>query len=228
VDYKLGGIMLGGTIVGVELGAQMLERLKRFGNIPFLGLNIHIMDLVLSVFCTALLLWIGLVVYREARGIGGGDAEGGFLTGEQPAITARLQHIRLPPMVSLPVSGIESISIWIILLTGLITGLLVGLLGVGGGFIRLPAFIYVIGCPMVVAIGTDFFENIFSMGYGTFTHSLKGNVDLLLVVLLLISVALGSQVGVGIIRRIRQQKIRVVFAYIAFGTILLMGVRLVY
>jgi hypothetical protein len=228
VDYKLGGIMLVGTIVGVELGAQLLEWLKGFGNIPVLGLTIHIMDLVLSGFYSALLLWIGLVVYREARGVGGGEVEGGFLAGEQPAITAKLQHIRIPPMVSLPVSGIEAISIWIIILTGLITGLLVGLLGVGGGFIRLPAFIYVIGCPMVVAIGTDFFENIFSMGYGTFTHSLKGNVDLLLVAVLLVSVALGSQIGVGIIRRIRQQKIRVVFAYIAFGTILLMGVKLVF
>lgn len=228
VDYKLGGIMLIGTIVGVELGAQLLEWLKGFGNILVLGMTIHIMDLVLSVFYTALLLWIGLVVYREAKGIGGGDIEGGFLAGEQPAITAKLQHIRMPPMVSLPVSGIEAISIWIIILTGLITGLLVGLLGVGGGFIRLPAFIYVIGCPMVVAIGTDFFENIFSMGYGTFTHSLKGNVDLLLVVVLLVSVALGSQIGVGIIRRIRPQKIRVIFAYIAFGTILLMGIKLVF
>jgi hypothetical protein len=228
VDYKLGGIMLVGTIVGVELGAQLLEWLKGFGNIPVLGLTIHIMDLVLSGFYSALLLWIGLVVYREARGVGGVEVEGGFLAGEQPAITAKLQHIRIPPMVSLPVSGIEAISIWIIILTGLITGLLVGLLGVGGGFIRLPAFIYVIGCPMVVAIGTDFFENIFSMGYGTFTHSLKGNVDLLLVAVLLVSVALGSQIGVGIIRRIRQQKIRVVFAYIAFGTILLMGVKLVF
>ena len=226
VDYKLGGIMLVGTIGGVELGAHLLEWLKGFGNFLFLGLTVHIMDLILSIFYSALLLWIGLVVYREAKGQGSGDLEGRFLPAEQPAITARLQHIRIPPMVSLPVSGIEAISIWIIIFTGIITGLLVGLLGVGGGFIRLPAFIYVIGCPMVVAIGTDFFENIFSMGYGTFTHSLKGNVDLLLVMVLLISVALGGQVGVGIVRRVRQQKIRVVFAYIAFATIGLMVVKL--
>jgi uncharacterized membrane protein YfcA len=131
-------------------------------------------------------------------------------------------------MISLPVSGIESISLWIIILVGLITGLLVGLLGVGGAFIRLPAFIYLIGCPMVVAIGTDFFENLLSMGYGTFSHSMKGNVDLLLVLVLLVTVVLGSQIGIGLARRIHQIKIRVGFAYIAFAAVLLIVVKLLW
>ncbi len=228
VDYKLGGFMLIGTVAGVEGGAQIMEWLKRSGSFLVLGRSIQYLDLVLSIFYVALLFWIGLVVYRESRGASGSEGEGGFFPVEPTALTAKLQHLRLPPMIALPVSGIESISLWIIMLVGLITGLLVGLLGVGGAFIRLPAFIYLIGCPMVVAIGTDFFENLFSMGYGTFTHSMKGNVDLLLVLVLLVTVVLGSQIGIGLARRIHQIKIRVGFAYIALVAVLLILLKLLW
>ncbi len=228
VDYKLGGFMLIGTVAGVEAGAQVMEWLKHSGHFLVFSRPIQYLDLVLSIFYGALLLWIGIVVYREARGASGSEEGAGFFPAEPTALTAKLQHLRLPPMISLPVSGIESISLWIIILVGLITGLLVGLLGVGGAFIRLPAFIYLIGCPMVVAIGTDFFENLFSMGYGTFTHSLKGNVDLLLVLVLLVTVVLGSQIGIGLARRFPQIRIRVGFAYIAFAAVALMFLKLLW
>jgi len=228
VDYKLGGFMMIGTVVGVEGGARIMEWLKRSGHFLVLGRSVQYLDLVLSIFYVALLLWIGLVVYREARGASDGEGEAGFFPAEPTALTAKLQHLRLPPMISLPVSGIESISLWIIILVGVITGLLVGLLGVGGAFIRLPAFIYLIGCPMAVAIGTDFFENLFSMGYGTLTHSLKGNVDPLLVLVLLVTVVLGSQIGIGLARRFPRINIRVGFAYIAFAAVLLILVKLLW
>ena len=191
LDYKLGGFMLIGTVVGVEGGSADNGVVETFRPFLVLGRPVQYLDLVLSIFYVALLLWIGLVVYREARGASDGEGEAGFSPAEPTALTAKPQHLRLPPMISLPVSGIESISLWIIILVGVITGLLVGLLGVGGAFIRLPAFIYLIGCPMAVAIGTDFFENLFSMGYGTLTHSMKGNVDPLLVLVLLVTVVLG-------------------------------------
>ena len=228
VDYKLGGFMLIGTVAGVEGGARIMEWLKQSGHFLVFGRPIQYLDLVLSIFYAALLIWIGLVVYREARGTSGGGGESGFFPAEPTALTAKLQHLRLPPMISLPVSGIESISLWIIILVGLITGLLVGLLGVGGAFVRVPAFIYLIGCPMVVAIGTDFFENLFSMGYGTFTHSLKGNVDLLLVLVLLVTVVLGSQIGIGLARSFPGIRIRVGFAYIALAAVLLIFLKLLW
>ena len=63
-------------------------------------------------------------------------------------------------MISLPVSGIASISLWVIIMSGLISGTLAGFLGVGGGFIRMPLMVYVLGIPTHVAIGTDLFEII--------------------------------------------------------------------
>ena len=63
---------------------------------------------------------------------------------------------------------------------GFVTGVLSGALGVGGGFIRMPLLVYVLGVPTHVAVGTDLFEIVFSSGYGTITHALKGNVDFLM------------------------------------------------
>jgi uncharacterized protein len=222
IDYKLSAIMLIGTILGVEIGVQILELLKKAGMFHLLGKSIGYLPLIMSlVYCT-LLLWIGMIVYREAKASQQDSLVQGLISPHQPAMTARLQHIQLPPMVSLPVSGIEAISLWVILGVGMATGLLVGFLGAGGGFIRMPALIYVIGCPMVVAIGTDIFEGFFSMGYGTLSHSLKGNIDLLLVVVLLITSTLGNQVGAVLAKKSSNPKVRQLFAFIAFAVVILL------
>jgi len=227
IDYKLGGWMLIGTIVGMEIGAQLLELLKKAGTFNLFYVSIRYLPLVMSLVYAVLLLWIGTIIYREAKA----SQQEGFIDGlvspHQPAMTARLQHIHLPPMISLPVSGIEAISLWVILGVGTATGLLVGFLGAGGVFIRMPALIYVIGCPMVVAIGTDLLESIFSMGYGTLSHSLKGNIDLILVVVLLITSSLGNQVGGLLAKRITSPRVRQWFSYIAFAVVILLVIKMV-
>jgi len=222
IDYKLSAIMLVGTIGGVEIGVQALELLKKAGTFHLFGKSIGYLPLIMSLVYSALLLWIGMIVYREAKASQQDGLVQGLLTTQQPAMTARLQHIHLPPMVSLPVSGIEVISLWVILGVGMATGLLVGFLGAGGGFIRMPALIYVIGCPMVVAIGTDIFEGFFSIGYGTLSHSLKGNIDLLLVVVLLTSSTLGNQTGAVLAKKGGNPKIRQLFAFIAFAVVFIL------
>ena len=227
IDYKLGGWMLAGTIIGVEGGARLLELLKQAGKFSLQGISIAYLPLVMSLVYSALLLWIGLIIYREARASGQEGPADGLISPYQPAMTARLQHIHLPPMITLPVSGIEAISLWVILGVGMTTGLLVGFLGAGGGFIRMPALIYVIGCPMVVAIGTDLFEGIFSLGYGTLSHSLKGNIDLILVVVLLITGSLGNQIGGVLAKRLTNPNLRQIFAFIAFAVVILLVVKLV-
>jgi len=69
------------------------------------------------------------------------------------------------------------------------------MLGVGGGFVRLPVLIYLVGVPTHVAIGTDLFEIIFSAGYGTVTHALKGNVDIMMALVMHTGAAIGTQFG---------------------------------
>jgi uncharacterized membrane protein YfcA len=185
------------------------------------------MTLVMSGIYMALLLWIGTVVLRESRQALAAVRAGGADVIQKSWVVERLSAIQLRPMISLPRSGIASISLWVILGVGLATGVLAGLLGVGGGFIRMPALIYVIGCPTVIAVGTDLFEIMFSSAYGAFTHGVKGNVNLVVVLGLLVGSTVGSQIGASLTRRLGGPRLRNVFAYVAYAAVILVALKLV-
>ncbi|HQT93402.1 MAG TPA: sulfite exporter TauE/SafE family protein, partial [Thermoanaerobaculaceae bacterium] len=107
------------------------------------------------------------------------------------------------------------------------TGLLSGMLGVGGGFIRMPALVYILGCPTVVAVGTDLFEIMFSSAYGVMTHAFKGNVHLPLVLALLIGTTVGAQLGASYTRKAGGPWVRFGFGCLAFVGVLTVMVKLV-
>jgi hypothetical protein len=228
IDFKLGGLMIVGTAMGVELGAQILELLKHVGRMVIFGREIDTMTVVMSLVYAALLAFLGQAMLRESlrtmRRVSGQVQ----LVAEAPASSAavRLRTLRIWPMVSLPASGIESISLWVILGIGFITGFLSGMLGVGGGFIRMPALVYILGCPTVVAVGTDLFEIMFSAGYGVMTHSLKGNVHLVLVLALLVGTTIGAQLGASYTRRAGGPWVRFGFGCLAFIGVLMVAIKL--
>jgi uncharacterized membrane protein YfcA len=141
-------------------------------------------------------------------------------------LAKRIQAIKIPPMVSFPDSGIESISIWMVLGVGLFTGLLAGSLGVGGGFIRMPMLVYVLGIPTHVAVGTDLFEIVFSSGFGTITHALKGNVDILMALVMQTGAAIGAQIGATATRFFAGPRIRLAFSFLPVVGAILVIVRL--
>jgi uncharacterized membrane protein YfcA len=141
-------------------------------------------------------------------------------------IARRIQGINLPPMISLQASGIESISLWTVLVVGFLTGLLAGSLGVGGGFIRMPMLVYVVGVPTHIAVGTDLFEIMFSSGYGTLTHALKGNVDILMALVMHTGAAIGAQIGAVSTRFFIGPRIRLFFSVLPLIGAFLVIVRL--
>jgi uncharacterized membrane protein YfcA len=98
------------------------------------------------------------------------------------------------------------------------TGLLSGFLGVGGGFIRMPALFYLVGVPVPVAVGTDLFEIVFSGGIGSFLYAQSGAVDLSIVAPLLAGSALGARIGAGATSLVNEDDIKVYF-----GVMLLLG-----
>jgi uncharacterized membrane protein YfcA len=225
VDFKLAGWTLAGAVGGVECGAQILEVLKSASEVIIWGQPLKTLFLVLSSIYAVLLVWIGTIIYRESKAGSGGAREMGGLTELQMDVTARLHTLHLPPMISFPVSGIEAVSLWVVLGVGFLTGLLVGFLGVGGSFIVLPAFIYILGCPMGVAMSTDLFGNLFLMGYGTFSHSLKGNIDLILVMILLLSSTLGMQIGAFSVKRFSSSRVRQGFVLTAYVVALALALK---
>jgi uncharacterized membrane protein YfcA len=108
------------------------------------------------------------------------------------------------------------------LAVGFATGFVAGMLGVGGGFIRMPALIYLLGVPTHVAVGTDLFEIVFSAGYGTLTHALKGNVDILMALIMQTGAAIGAQLGALGTRYVSGPRLRIAFAFLPLvGAVLL-------
>jgi uncharacterized membrane protein YfcA len=229
IDFKLGALMIVGTASGVELGAQTLELLKHVGNVSLLGREIDTLSLVMSLLYSALLVFLGQAMVRESLRTMRRAAGQVQLTAEATSSSAalRLRTIKLWPMVSLPASGIESISLWVILAVGFSTGLLSGMLGVGGGFIRMPALVYILGCPTVVAVGTDLFEIMFSSAYGVMTHAFKGNVHLPLVLALLVGTTVGAQLGASYTRKAGGPWVRFGFGCLAFVGVLTVMIKLV-
>lgn len=219
VDTKLGLIMVAGTVIGVELGAQLIEALKRAGSVDR-ALGLAYMVTLLSVS--------GFVAWESFRAIRMTSTETidvreavGF-----QGFTKRVQRVTLPPMISLPGSGVESISFWVVLGVGMLTGVLAGFLGVGGGFIRMPALVYVIGVPTHVAVGTDLFEIVISSGYGALTHGVKGNVDILVALVMHTGAAVGAQIGAVSTCYVGGPKIRLAFSVLPVIGAALVFVRL--
>ena len=205
IDIKLGLIMILGTIVGVESGARVIEFLEVSGKVDtVIGAAYVVILLIISIFTA----WESLRALRMIRTEHLDVKEAlGF-----KGMTRHIQKFRVPPMISLPASGIGSISIWLIVGVGFITGLLAGLLGVGGGFVRMPMLVYVLGIPTHVAIGTDLFEIMISAGYGTLTHALKGNVDVMMALVMHTGAALGAQIGAVLTRFFAGPRIRLLFS----------------
>jgi hypothetical protein len=110
-------------------------------------------------------------------------------------------------MISLPASGIKSVSLWIVIFVFLFTGFLSGFLGVGGGFIRMPALVYLIGVPTVIAVGTDLMSVLFAV-----TYALKGRVEFIAAFIMLIGASIGAQIGATAVKYIKGYGIRLLFA----------------
>ena len=212
VDYKLGLIMLVGTVVGFEVGAQMIMWLERLGNV----------EMVVRLLYLVLLGLIAWMVFsdvskkmrkdREARARG--QEIDKLSTGIEWHKT--LHKIKIPPMITLEVAGITCTA-WLPIGISFFTGWLAGILGIGGGLIRMPALLYLLGCPTHVAVGTDLFEVMISGLYGAFTYTMKGRTELMAAVIMLIGAAVGAQIGTVATKYIKGYGIRIAFGLAVVG-----------
>jgi uncharacterized membrane protein YfcA len=219
VDLKLGAFMIAGTVVGVEIGARIIEALQDTGA---LDLTIGVTYIVILVGISIFTAWESIRAIQMVRTDQIDVEQAVGFTG----LVKKVQGIKIPPMISFPVSGIDCISIWMVLGVGFLTGLLAGSLGVGGGFIRMPMLVYVLGVPTHIAVGTDLFEIVFSSGFGTITHALKGNVDILMALVMQTGAAIGAQIGATATRFFAGPRIRLAFSFLPLIGAILVIVRL--
>ncbi len=205
VDLRLGALMVLGTIPGVEAGALLIERLETSGTIEYvIGISYIIILTIIGAFTA----WESLRAIRMRRTSHLSARE---VIGIRSAVH-RSRLLRIPPLISLPVSGVAEVSVWAVLLVGAGTGFLAGMLGVGGGFLRVPLLVYLVGIPTHVAVGTDLFEIVFSAGYGTLSHGLKGNVDILIALVMQTGAALGAHIGAAATRYFTGPVLRLLFS----------------
>ena len=204
VDMKLGLLSIVGSVIGVEIGARNVMYLSAIGLAgPVVRYTYMVMLFGLGIY----MLYDYMTKDKRAAAQAAKVAA---------AARAGITHEpkkgwQLPPMIHFPASGI-TISFWTVTGVFLFTGWLSGFLGVGGGFIRMPALIYLIGCPTAIAVGTDLFSVLFSGAYGCLTYGVKGRVEIIAAVLMLIGASIGAQIGVTAVKYIRGYGIRLLFA----------------
>jgi len=181
-------IMLIGTFSGVEAGAQVVRYLTAKG---LAGTVVRSVYMVILAFLFFYMLYDYLRARRIeiATGKKVGDIVGTGISKWLHEATAFL-----PPIVRCRNTGML-MSAWFIVFIALITGFIAGFLGIGGGLVRVPAMVYLLGLPTKVAVGTDLFEVMFSGAYGCFTYSVKGGVELVAAVIMILGAAVGAQFG---------------------------------
>ena len=209
VDYKLGFIMLVGTMVGIELGAQLIMMLERIGKVG------SVVRWVYVGFLALIALMVFYDYYKAVQKKKSGEAEG-ERGAEGITWYKTLHRLNIPPMVHFKTAGFTC-SAWLPIMVSFLTGVLAGFLGIGGGLLRMPALVYLIGCPTHIAVGTDLFEVMISGLYGAFTYTLKGRIELVAVFVMLTGAAIGAQIGTVATKYSKGYGIRVAFGFAVLG-----------
>ncbi|WP_248897114.1 sulfite exporter TauE/SafE family protein [Haloplanus halobius] len=193
VDYKLAVIMTIAMTLGIEGGKSVVFFLEATG----------LADLIINVAYVGLLAAVGLLTLRDAWT----DDEDTEASGD---LADRVQSIHIPPMVTLR-GGIR-VSGTLIFAVGLVIGILSGFLGVGGGFLLMPAMMYGLGVPAAIAVGTDILQITISGAFGAFTYAQSGSVAVPVVVFLLVGSALGARIGAWATNLVDEDEIKGYFA----------------
>ncbi len=212
VDYKLGGLMLVGGIAGGAIGVQIIKIVRLMGNAEFL----------IGLTYVVVLASIGIYMFRESLR------------------TLRHIHLRRTPapgpsrfarfLAALPFqtnfekSGIRQ-SAFVPVALCMIVGILAAIMGVGGGFIMIPAMVYLLRMPMHVAVGTDLFQIVFTSSGVTLMQAIVNHtVDLVLALVLAFGSTIGAQIGARVARRLRGEQLRIILSVI----VLLVCVKMIY
>ena len=217
VDFKLGAMMVTGTIPAIFLAEWVNATLEAA------GIAGPVIRYIYVGFLSALGAFL-LYDYWRTSPMRARRRQGGPEQISTMALAQRVRSLRIPPgrigipgvggfstYVALPVSGIERISIFVPIGIGFAIGFIAGLLGAGGGFILMPVLIYVLGIPTTVAIGTDLFQIIITGSVGSFAYALADRVDPLMAVLMLAAASIGSQLGASATRRVAPSRIRFLY-----------------
>jgi hypothetical protein len=214
VDFTMGAVLLSGGVVGSGLGVFVFAWLRNLGQV----------DLFVQLSYVLFLGLIGAMMLRESLAT--------LIRSRRPGAPVRRSHIHtwvhgLPLKMRFRASGLY-ISVIPPLLVGAFVGFLAAIMGVGGGFIMVPAMIYLLGMPTKVVVGTSLFQIIFVTAFTTVMHAVTSQtVDMVLALLLIVGGVIGAQVGTRIGVMLRAEQLRILLALLVLGVAVKIALDLV-
>jgi uncharacterized membrane protein YfcA len=202
VDLRMGTVLLIGGLVGAGFGVMLFNHLKAAGQV----------DLLVKLCYVVFLGVIGGLMFFESL-----NAIRNVKKGKAPVRKKHNWIHGLPLKMRFRVSGLY-ISVIPPLIVGVAVGVLAAIMGVGGGFIMVPAMIYLLGMPTKVVVGTSLFQIIFVTAFTTMLHATTNfTVDIVLAVLLLVGGVIGAQIGTRIGVKMKAEQLRILLAMMVLG-----------
>ena len=199
VDFKMGTVLMLGGLLGAAIGVVLFNYLKSLGQV----------DLLVKL-CYVVFLGIigGLMFFESLRAIR--RTSRNLAPPKKSRQRGWVQ--KLPLKIRFRTSGLY-ISIIPPLIVGVFVGILAAIMGVGGGFIMVPAMIYILGMPTKVVVGTSLYQIIFVTAFTTLLHATTNyTVDVALAVLLLVGGVIGALFGTQIGTRLKAEQLRILLA----------------
>ncbi|OYW57640.1 MAG: permease [Rhodobacterales bacterium 32-66-7] len=213
VDFQMGGVLLAGGILGSAIGVWVFRLMTAAGQV----------DLFIQLSYVFFLGLIGAMMLRESLA--------SLWRSRVPGAPVRRSHVhswahRLPFKMKFRASGLY-ISVLPPALVGAVVGFLAAIMGVGGGFIMVPAMIYLLGMPTRVVIGTSLFQIIFVTAFTTVMHAVSSQtVDMLLALLLILGGVVGAQIGTRVGARLKAEQLRVLLSLLVLAVSIRIAVDL--
>jgi uncharacterized protein len=214
VDFRMGLVLLAGGVLGSALGIWVFAWMTARGQV----------DLFVQLSYVLFLGFIGATMFQESlRAVLRSRRDGGAVV--------RRAHVHtwvhgLPLKMRFRASGLY-ISVIPPVLIGAFVGFLAAIMGVGGGFVMVPAMIYLLGMPTKVVVGTSLFQIIFVTAFTTVMHAVTSQtVDMLLALILIFGGVIGAQVGTRVGVRLRAEQLRILLSLLVLAVALRIGVDL--
>jgi hypothetical protein len=195
VSVSLAVVFLVGAVLGATAGGVI--------NRVLYEINPILSDAFITTVYSLMLGFLGFYALtdflRSRKADKGGDAHGGGEGAEIGALCRNLQDVKCPPMIKFDqdlVAGGRQISWIFLVMSGALVGLAAGIMGVGGGFLTFPIFVYVLGVSSMTTVGTDIFQIVFTAGFASITqYAIYGFIFYTLAMGMLIGSLLGIQIG---------------------------------
>ncbi|MEM7616987.1 MAG: sulfite exporter TauE/SafE family protein [Pseudomonadota bacterium] len=213
VDFEIGILLLIGGIIGSSIGVWLFAILKNIGQI----------DLLISLTYVVFLGGVGyFMIIESTRSIFAKDK-----ISKKKSVEENIFY-KIPYFKRHFVRSDIHISALLPLITGFIAGMLVSIMGIGGGFIMIPAMIYILGMPTSIVIGTSLFQIIFTTANVTLLQALSTQtVDIVLSFILLVGSVIGAQIGTKIGLKLKAEHLRVMLAIMVLIVAFKLGLGLI-